>query len=462
MSENASDKIYFNEELKKLTEDLNKMTIKQLLTSFKVKVNTREQKRSIINRIINEINFDEIQQNIYGNQQDEIFYLLREKCFKLEIPFENKDNVDVLTKKIKNYVKREYIKYTYDELKELTIVELKELMSMHYLKISSHDTEEQIRDILNIFYTEETPGRIRKMLYDGYIYYDGGFKNSILDQVNFIIEGIKREIGTVTNVDLSKRYKIHYGKMTINQWLYRKVLDPEIWKVFDKHANIYATKEGLISNLTEKFTPYKGTTIDPSKHNPKNNKYRHIHVNGIAYRCHIIVATVYCENKDPDKYTMVDHLDGKKDNNIWTNLKWCDHIENANNRHSKAKTTAIHQLDKDRNFLRRFESLVEASRETDVSVDCIYNCCANFIKSTRKNGVKLYFAYAVPKVKHDVFDKSKYTLIGRLFDGFYYDYYVSHDGQHIISGKTKRKLSPSIDKGSQKTVQTGHITRLSL
>ena len=242
-----------NEERNRLVEGLKGMSTNELLTSFDIKRISNERKSSIINRIINEISFNIIQEKLCS--EDDKKYDLREKCFELELPFEDEDTNDVLNKKIENHVEREYTRYTYDELRELDTNELKTLMDFHYLKIYVHDTAEHLRGILNSFFTEDIPGKTRKMLYDGFIYYNDGFKNSLINQVNFIINGINRDYGTMSNKKLGIKYKICTSLNTINRWKNREVLDPKIWKVFHRRANIYATKEGLILNLSnEKLT----------------------------------------------------------------------------------------------------------------------------------------------------------------------------------------------------------------
>lgn len=47
------------------------------------------------------------------------------------------------------------------------------------------------------------------------------------------------------------------------------------------------------------------------------------------YRMHRVVAKHFIENTDPDKNTMVNHIDGNKKNNNYTNLEWCDQLHNV-------------------------------------------------------------------------------------------------------------------------------------
>ena len=447
--------VYSDEERAQLVKDLGKMTKNQLLIAFAVKRIDKERKLSIIDRIINEISYDEIQQSLCDTREDGR-YLLREKCFEEEIPFEDKDTIDVLKEKIENHVKRDYGRYTYDQLRELGMAELKALMEFHYLNICVHDTAEHLRRILDLFYTSTT-GKIRKMLYEGFVYYTGGFKNSMLEQVNFIINGIKEKSGTIANAKLAEIYKICENKMTINRWLKRDIFDLNVWKPFNKHTNIYATKEGSIMNLSsEKMTPYIGTTVHPKDHDLEKNNYCYIGINNINYKCHQIIASIYCENNNPIKNTIVNHKDGRRNNNHWTNLEWTDHIGNANNKCSKAKTTALNQLDEDGNIIRQFGSTIEAAKEIGIMRKYISDCLNNKQKCTKKDGVKLFFEYATPKVKHDVTDTFKYTYIGymptvegeKASPDNTYNYHVSHDENvKIISGKTKCELKPAIRNG---------------
>ena len=42
---------------------------------------------------------------------------------------------------------------------------------------------------------------------------------------------------------------------------------------------------------------------------------------------HRLVATVFIDN--PDKLPCINHIDGNKQNNHYTNLEWCTHAENS-------------------------------------------------------------------------------------------------------------------------------------
>lgn len=45
-------------------------------------------------------------------------------------------------------------------------------------------------------------------------------------------------------------------------------------------------------------------------------------------RIHVLVALGFVKNPNPDKFTLVNHLDGNKKNPYYTNLEWTDHFGN--------------------------------------------------------------------------------------------------------------------------------------
>lgn len=64
-------------------------------------------------------------------------------------------------------------------------------------------------------------------------------------------------------------------------------------------------------------------------------EYVNLHVNKKPYHClvHRLVAFSFCKNSKPDTYTIVNHIDGNKTNNVYDNLEWCDYKYNNNYRY---------------------------------------------------------------------------------------------------------------------------------
>jgi hypothetical protein len=74
------------------------------------------------------------------------------------------------------------------------------------------------------------------------------------------------------------------------------------------------------------------------KLNKNNNGYMQVrlydnNIKSKIFRVHQLVAYMFVENKDNKKF--VDHIDRKRDNNYYKNLRWVTHKENMNNTNKK-------------------------------------------------------------------------------------------------------------------------------
>ena len=169
----------------------------------------------------------------------------------------------------------------------------------------------------------------------------------------------------------------------------------------------------------------KGTIIglSRSKDNRYNNKQwilkQYENKNGYMYvtlqkdkkrktiKVHRLVAEHFIEN--PNNYPCVNHIDSNRKNNDVSNLEWVTHkqnMEHAVKNHrfdNMAKLNSermkgnklngyiyaneitkkkIIQCDLDDNFIKEYESISEASRQTGINIMSI-SCCAN---KKRKSG----------------------------------------------------------------------------
>lgn len=95
---------------------------------------------------------------------------------------------------------------------------------------------------------------------------------------------------------------------------------------------------------------------------------------------HRLVAQTFLNNQN--NYPCVNHKDEDIKNNNVENLEWCSFKYNLD--YSKvgikagiANSIPVVQLDKNMNILKKFNSAMEAQRETGISNSNINECCKN-------------------------------------------------------------------------------------
>ena len=104
---------------------------------------------------------------------------------------------------------------------------------------------------------------------------------------------------------------------------------------------------------------------------------------------HVLVATYFPEyvpNDDPQNKIIVNHEDGNKKNNHYSNLKWVTSKENSQHAHDNGLINSkkkVFQYDKNLNFIYEFDSVSQASIATKVSQSNISQAAR---KITKKAG----------------------------------------------------------------------------
>ena len=93
---------------------------------------------------------------------------------------------------------------------------------------------------------------------------------------------------------------------------------------------------------------------------------------------HRLVAETFVDNIDD--LPMVNHIDGNKKNNRADNLEWCTqkhNIEHAweSGLAKKDNNRVIYQFDLGMNFIKKYKSQTEASKETGIKQAEISKCC---------------------------------------------------------------------------------------
>ena len=161
----------------------------------------------------------------------------------------------------------------------------------------------------------------------------------------------------------------------------------EIWKPIPNFPNYKCSNKGRIKNIkTNKIL--KGTNrpngyafID--LYNFEEHKRKNAQI-------HRIVALLFVEN--PENKPCVNHIDGNKINNVYSNLEWCTHLENV--RH------AINVINHPGCGLNKkavrcvetgiiYESTKEVERQLGINNAMISTCCTG----KRKSVHGLHFEY---------------------------------------------------------------------
>ena len=167
--------------------------------------------------------------------------------------------------------------------------------------------------------------------------------------------------------------------------------DPkEVWKFVIQEENVFY----FISNcgrflsatpINEKRRkkPFKVKIIAPYSNKKGYMIVRTIN-NGKKnyYQVHRLVLKVFLPT-DNMETLQVNHIDGNKSNNNLSNLEWCtgkENIEHALKTGLIKNTKAVYQYDLDGNFLKEFESITQAEKETSVFGANISACCKNKVR----------------------------------------------------------------------------------
>ena len=144
----------------------------------------------------------------------------------------------------------------------------------------------------------------------------------------------------------------------------------EQWK------DIIYEKDYQISNLgrIKSFKWGKERILKPSL--SKRGRLN-VRLNGKNYLVHRLVAEAFIPN--PNDYKEVNHKDENPQNNIVSNLEWCDRLYNVRygtgiERRSKTQSKTVLQYDLEGNFIREWASAMECKRN-GYNQGHIIECC---------------------------------------------------------------------------------------
>ena len=173
-------------------------------------------------------------------------------------------------------------------------------------------------------------------------------------------------------------------------------LSNEEWKVLEENVNYSISNFGRIKNNNTNILLHPDINKEYYRITIKINNHK------TTLFIHRLVAKYFVKNIDG--YNIVDHIDGNKLNNIYTNLRWCSIKDNANNENTKSNIrkgilntnkgnkNAVLLLDNNKNIVKEFRSAKEAAEYFNISRTYMSNYLNNKV---------LYSGRGKPyKIKH--------------------------------------------------------------
>lgn len=158
----------------------------------------------------------------------------------------------------------------------------------------------------------------------------------------------------------------------------------EIWKNIEGYPNYMVSNMGRVKSLN-----YNRTGEEKIMKGIKNNRgylYVQLYKEGKQknYLIHRLVASAFIPN--PGNLSEINHINEDKTNNQFTNLEWCNRIYNLNygthnERMAKSKYKPVLQFSKTDEFIKKWDSVSEASRVLGINQGDISSCLKGKYKS---------------------------------------------------------------------------------
>lgn len=157
----------------------------------------------------------------------------------------------------------------------------------------------------------------------------------------------------------------------------------EVWKDIKGYEGLYMISDrGRVKSLSHVVKRGCCTCATKEKiltaKRKKSNKgdyylFTNLSKDGVSknYHLHRLVAAAFVPNTN--NYPTVDHIDGNKDNNCASNLRWCTMSQNIRNKNTFYKWKSLVQVEcwKNGEFVGMFRTMTEASKATNIPITTI-------------------------------------------------------------------------------------------
>jgi len=190
-------------------------------------------------------------------------------------------------------------------------------------------------------------------------------------------------------------------------------LEGEIWKVVAKFPEYQISNKGRVKYPIRKGKkPYKKriTFGGSSSDGYKTFQFRNEH-NNIKAGIHRIVAQEFITN--PNKFKIVNHKDGNKQNNCVENLEWCTRSQNTQHAYNNSLISGkrkIYQLDVNNNIIKEWGTIKEAHQNLKLSRTAINNVLSG--KNKTSGGYFWCYKenYNIDIKRHTLYDTNKKSI----------------------------------------------------
>jgi hypothetical protein len=210
-----------------------------------------------------------------------------------------------------------------------------------------------------------------------------GEYRSIVDACTWILLEDTGGDGEIDDADLKRLYRSFAKKLYTRIKKNKEYEDyGYIWRKTEDRENLEGEVwKPILPQYLDGCEDYLVSTHGRIKHKlghlvvgSTNIGYKVFHLKKKTYRFHRMVAFMFIEN--PENKPFVNHRDGNKVNNHYSNLEWVTNQENSQHAHdiglSRIKRAVI-QTDQNGQFIREFSSIKEAQETygiVNVSVVC--------------------------------------------------------------------------------------------